>query len=825
MIVILKNGLKKLLINKSVMKKLLFLFAFICSSAIFAQNSVSGKLLDKDNKPLPEIEVLLINNKNQETLKAAITDKDGNFEFEGVKFEEAKIVIEQNTYEKFTSEIIKPSETNIQLGNISLKESSKAIEGVTIVAKKAFVTQKIDRIVINPDALISNAGTTALDVLGKSPSVNVDFNGNVSLRGKSGVQIFIDDKPTYLAGSDLADYLRSIPSSSIESIEVIANPPAKYDAAGNAGIINIRLKKTLAKGFNGGFNLSYGQGKYMRSVNSANFNYRIQKWNFFTNLSVNKTESYQDLTITREYFTPEGQRTSIFTQNSYITPKNKTNSMKIGADFYADDKTTFGIVLNGFINPSERNTVNNAIIQDNNLQTINTIQSEIPMDIKFKNGSANLNMTRKIKEKQELSVNADFIKYDSKIAQSQFNKVLNPDNSVLTDTRIDSNLPSDVTIKAIKADYSGIDLLGGSFDFGAKSSFVKTGNVADFRDVKNGVETPNYTFSNNFDYKENIHAVYANYAKEFKKISLQLGLRMENSDIKGFQKGNPLVKDSAFTRKYTSLFPTMYVQYRADSLQNHVVGLSLGRRIDRPNYKDMNPFTYPMDNYTFYGGNPFLQPTFSYNADLNYTYKKNYTFGFNYSFINDLISETNEQRNGIYYSRPGNFDKHISYGFTFNGTKNITKWWTFQLYTELYNNLFESNVYTEKLKDSKWNWFIMPTNQFVINKKWSAELAGQYQTSILSGQFLIKPIGSIRAGIATKMFKDQGTLKLNISDAFYTNQVEGEIRNIQNAKAGWFSYLDSRVVTLSFSYRFSKGNNLKIRNSGGSETEQNRVKI
>ena len=807
------------------MKKLLFLFAIVLATITFAQNSLTGKILGKDNLPISDVQVLLINASNEETLKVAITDKDGKFEIENVKFDEAKIVVEQSDYEKYTSDLIKPSEANIDLPDINLKSATKSIEAITIVAKKPFVTQKIDRVVINPDALISNAGTTALDVLGKSPSVNVDFNDNISLRGKSGVQIFIDDKPTYLAGSDLADYLRSIPSSNIESIEVIPNPPAKYDASGNAGIINIRLKKTLAKGFNGGFNLAYGQGKYMRSVNSANFNYRIQKWNFFTNLSVNKTKSYQDLTIKREYFNPAGERTSIFTQNSYITPTNRTNSMKIGADFYANDKTTFGIVLNGFINPSERNTVNNAIIQDNNLQTINKIEANIPMDIMFKNGSVNLNMTRKIKDKQELSINADYIKYDSKIEQSQFNKTLNPDNSVFADTRIDSKLPSDVTIKVLKADYSGVNLFGGSFDLGAKSSFVKTGNVADFRDVKDGIETPNYTFSNNFDYKENIHAVYTNYAKEFDKISIQLGLRMEYSDIKGYQKGNPVVKDSAFTKRYASLFPTFFIQYRADSLQNHVVGLSLGRRIDRPNYKDMNPFTYPMDNYTFYGGNPFLEPTFSYNADLNYTFKKNYTLGFNYSYIDNLISETNEQRNGIYYSRPGNFDRQISYGFTFNSSTNITKWWTFQLYTELMHNAFKSNVYTEKLDDSKWNWFVMPTNQFTINKKWSAELAGQYQTSILSGQFLISPIGSIRAGISTKILKDQGTLKLNVSDLFYTNQVEGEIRNIQNAKAGWFSYMDSRVVTLSFSYRFSKGNNLKIRQSGGSETEQSRVKI
>ncbi len=284
------------------MKKLLFLFAIVLATITFAQNSLTGKILGKDNLPISDVQVLLINASNEETLKVAITDKDGKFEIENVKFDEAKIVVEQSDYEKYTSDLIKPSEANIDLPDINLKSATKSIEAITIVAKKPFVTQKIDRVVINPDALISNAGTTALDVLGKSPSVNVDFNDNISLRGKSGVQIFIDDKPTYLAGSDLADYLRSIPSSNIESIEVIPNPPAKYDASGNAGIINIRLKKTLAKGFNGGFNLAYGQGKYMRSVNSANFNYRIQKWNFFTNLSVNKTRSYQDLTIKKRIF-------------------------------------------------------------------------------------------------------------------------------------------------------------------------------------------------------------------------------------------------------------------------------------------------------------------------------------------------------------------------------------------------------------------------------------------------------------------------------------------------------------------------------------------
>jgi iron complex outermembrane recepter protein len=288
--------------------------------------------------------------------------------------------------------------------------------------------------------------------------------------------------------------------------------------------------------------------------------------------------------------------------------------------------------------------------------------------------------------------------------------------------------------------------------------------------------------------------------------------------------GNVLVKDSSFTRNYSDFFPTFYLLYKLDTTSKHQLGFSVGRRINRPNYKDMNPFTYPIDRYTYYGGNPFLKPTFSYNFQLSHTYNNYLTTAFEYNYAADDISETNEQRGNIYYSRPGNFATQIVYGLSVNGTFPVTKWWTLQLYTSVLNNTYKSPVYTETLDESKVYWVCAPTNQFVINKMWSAELSGNYQSTVLSGQFLVQPIGSIRAGISRKILKEKGTLKLNVNDIFYTNQVEGAIRNIANAKAGWFSYLDTRVATLSFSYRFSKGQNLGVRKSGASESEQKRVK-
>ena len=808
-------------------KLILVLHFFIIGYAANAQGTITGIVKNKDKTAVAGATVIVTKAQNNAILKSAITDVDGKFEFEKLKFDTCKVSVTSVGLGKYTSEtlILNAENANINLGDIVLTASSTELGEVAVTAKKAFVVQKIDRTVVTPDALISNAGTNALEVLEKSPGVYVDMNGSISLKGKSGVMIFIDDKPTQLAAADLANYLRSLPSSTIDVIEIMTNPPAKYDAAGNAGIINIKLKRSKSMGFNGGINLAYGQGRHSRSNNSVNFNYRINKFNFFSNASLNQNNSYQDLTITRRYFKPTGEASSTFTQNSLLEPEGGGQNLKLGFDFYANKKTTYGVVLSGFRNPTKRGVTNNADVKDAQNTITSLVKATNPLTQVLKNGSLNLNVTHKFDEKgTEISANIDNIVYNSAVEQTLTNSLFDPNRTFISQSVLHSSLPSTIHIKAAKVDFSTPILRGGKFETGLKSSLVNTKNVANFFDVLGSVETPNYEFSNSFNYDENINAAYLNYSQDWQKLSVQVGLRLENTNIKGNQFGNKLVKDSSFTRPYTNLFPTFFFQYRPDSLQRHVWGLSVGKRIDRPNYKDLNPFTYPLDRFTFYGGNPFLQPTFSYNVQLSHTFKSVLTTTLEFSQANNVISETNEQRGNIYYSRPGNFAKQIAYGVSVNGGFPIKKWWTLQFYTAFMNNTFKSQVYTENLDDSRFYWVVMPTNQFVINKLWSAELSGSYQTKILSGQFIVYPIWQIRAGVSTKILKEKGTLKLNVSDIFYTNQVKGDIRNIANASADWFSYLDSRVATLAFAYRFSKGQNLKVRQSGGSESEQKRVK-
>jgi iron complex outermembrane recepter protein len=705
-----------------------------------------------------------------------------------------------------------------------LSVSSTQLDDVVITFKKPFIERKIDRVVVNPEALVGSTGTTALELLEKAPGITVDFNGGISLKGKSGVQVFIDNRPTYMSQEDLAGYLRSIPSNSIASIEIMTNPPAKYDASGNAGIVNIILKKLKEKGFNGGITLSYGQGRYLRTNNSFTFNYRVNKINLFTTLGWSQNNSYQDLTINRYYYTPTNQFSSAFLQQSYIKREHGGRTGKIGMDWYVSNRSTIGIVVSGFYNPSLTTTTSEATIlaADNSISSL--VSAYSTSNNKWYNGSANLNYTLKIDSiGKELTINADYIRYTSDHAQTLDNKVRSTDGTLVNSLNLESSLPADIDIKTAKIDYINPFRNNNRLEFGVKTAFVSTNNTADFYNIVNNSAIPNYTFSNKFIYRENNNAAYANYAHEWKKFALQVGLRFESIRMNGHQLGNPQVSDSSFTRIYNSLFPTAYFSYTPDSLKHHQIGLSFGRRIDYPNYQDLNPFTYPMDAYTYYAGNPFLKPTFSYNFELNYTYKNAFSVTVDYSLVYNLINETNEQVNNIYYSRPGNYGNQTAYGISVSGEHNITKWWNVQYYSELKNIGYNTSIYNQPLSENRWYWYIGPAFKFTITPKLTAELAGSYQTRILSGQFLTIPVGQLRAGIGYKILKEKGSVKLNVSDLFYTNKPGGDIRNIANSKANWLSKLDTRVATISFSYRFSKGKALNARQSGSSDSEKQRV--
>ncbi len=809
-----------------------FLFFWIIfSQNTNAQTKLTGKLkIENASEPSQTANIIinLMRAKDSTMVKTTFSEENGKFEFEGIKEGDYLLYVSNPGYKDYLSQKINvpAGQSLVEIPVFALVENETKMEAITITAQKAFIEKKIDRIVVNPDALVTNAGLNGLEILERSPMVRVDENGIISLRGRQGVVVFIDDKPTYLSTKDLAGFLAGLPSGSIESIEIMTNPPAKYDAAGSAGVINIKLKRLTTKGYNGNVQISGSRSNYWRGNTNINLNYRVNKINFFTSIGLGLHNSHQDLTINRNYLDNQNQLNSKFTQRSFIRRGNRSANLKLGMDYYINKKSTLGVMLTGNSIFITSKTDNDAILTNAVQAPLNYVNAVTPNNALWNNISVNLNYNYKIDTLgKEISANLDYLSYDNNADQSLTNSIFDGNRTFQNRTILASKFPATIDIKTAKVDYVNPLKNGAKIEIGLKSSLVNTKNNADFSDVINGENVYNGQFSNKFQYDENINAGYLNYSQNIGKFAIQAGLRAENTNIKGYQYGNPTQKDSTFNRNYTNLFPTLFLQYTADSAQHHQFGFSYGRRISRPDYQSMNPFIYPLDAYTLYAGNPFLQPTFTQNFELSHTYKGQITTTLTYTYQNDDIGETIERSNNVFYSRPNNYGVSYYYGVTVNANFDVNKWWSVQLYTELINVNTNARLYGQNIDLSQTHWFIGPTNQFKINKQWTAELGGRYTTSALAGQFVVIPVGNIFVGVAKKVFKNKGTVKVNVSDLFYTQQPGGDMRGLQNATANWHSYLDSRVFTLSLSWRFEQGKHLRIRQNSGADSERQRIKM
>jgi hypothetical protein len=812
---------------RSVFVTLLFVFSCLNSFAQNTAGTISGKVIDSMQRPLEGATVLLVTGPKDITVKSALTDANGAFILEKIKWGTYKLIISMTGFNKESGRavILSEEKNNNNIGIVKLVNLSKDLQAVTVTAQRPPVERKIDRTVVNVDQMISAAGSTAFEVLERSPGVSVDNNGVISLQGKNGVIIFIDDKPTYLSGSDLENYLRSLPASSIDQIELMTNPPAKYDAAGGAGVINIRLKRTKAKGFNGSLNTAYTQGRYPKTNNSFNFNNRSGKWNTFGTLTQNYSTNFSELDINRHFKKPDGSRNYDFLQSTYIKPSGLAFSAKIGADYYASEKNTFGIVLTGVTRKGQRDNDNSSRFINTAYQLDSTIVAYNTQDNSFRNGGINLNFRRRIsKNGPEFSVDADYIHYGTGNEQEFNNFTYLADNTLSQQERLTGDLPAGIDIYSLKTDYTHPLKKGWKVDAGAKSSQIETDNVADYFITVNNTTKPDYDKTNHFIYKENIHAAYINSSHEGKRWSMQLGLRAEHTVSDGRQLGNAMKPDSSFKRTYTSLFPTAYLNYKLDSAGNHTLTLDYGRRINRPFYQDLNPFIAPLDKFTYYVGNPFLLPAYTHNIQLSYTYKNKITVGFRYSTTRNNTNETIEIKEGVYYSRPGNIGKVTNISGTLQGDLTLKKWLSFGYYTEVTNIHSETNFYTGFLNTQGTYWFVQPNFRFTFTKGWTAQIDGQYQTDLTANQFILLKRGRLNAGVSKKL-STAWTVRATVNDILYTQINRGIINNLANTEANWRNANDTRTFTIALVYRFGKTiNDLRKHNQNSAQQEQNRVR-
>jgi iron complex outermembrane recepter protein len=800
-------------------------FFSLSSQAQNRLGKVSGIVVDGSRKTIEASTITLLKAKDSSVAKISAADKDGRFEFEKIPPGKYLVSVTAVGHQKGYSSIfeITTETSSIDVKSIELIPQTKSLSTVIVTAKKPLVEQKLDRTIINVEASITNVGSTALEVLEKSPGISVDKDGNISLKGKEGVMVLIDGRPTQLGGADLANFLRSMSASQLDQIEIMTNPPAKYDAAGNAGIINIKTKKNRQFGYNGSANISYNQGRYPKTNEGFNFNYRVNKVNLFTNVSHNYNKYYNVLTIQRNFRDKDTkQLLSYFDQAAKMINDNNSFNGKVGLDYFANKNTTLGVVVTGFSSDRANANRNVTNIYDatgnlgNQTRAISTGKQD------WQNFSTNLNFRQALDTAgKELTADLDYITYDSRNHTSMVNSYWDGSNNSIAkaDTLLGA-LPQNIKIYSGKIDYLQPLKKGARFEAGIKSSFVKTDNNAAYDSVQYGATVHDYNRSNYFIYQENINAAYVNLSKPInKKWSGQVGLRLENT----VAKGNQVTTGETFTRNYTQLFPTAYIQYAANKSNSFV--LNYGRRIRRPDYQSLNPFINFIDRYTYQQGNPNLKPQFSHNVEFSHTYKGFLTTTLNYSRTTDIIQqviEQNEAKNETFVKQ-ANIAKQRQLGIAMNASGSVTKWWKTNVYINAFNNRFEGIVNNTFITISATTLMLNGSQQFQFSKTLSGEISGFYRTQGIEGVIHAKPFGMMSIGLSKQVMKSKGTIRVNLRDVFKTQYFRGESR-YSNIDAAFQERRDSRVLNIGFSYRFSKGKiNQRKRSNGSANDEQSRV--
>ena len=818
------------------------LAAMTISMSSIAQTGgkVSGSIKDGGNqKVIDAASVSLLQARDSVLVKVAVTDKAGNFSFENLKEGNYLILATSTGHTKTYSSsfILSADKLTADVGVLQLVPAEKSLKEVVVSSKKPLIERKLDRTIVNVDASITSTGSTALEVLEKAPGVSVDKDGNISLKGKAGVIVYLDGRPSYLSGSDLANMLRNMTASQLDQIEIMTNPPAKYDAAGNSGIINIKTKKNKLFGYNGSITSGYTQGRYARLNEAVSFNYRNKKVNFFSNINYNRNHRSQELYIIRNFRDANTKDIkSIFDQKTDMENQSHNYSAKLGLDYSVSKNTTVGLVLNGFYNPSLWQSSTNTYIYDPSGDLTDQTTAYTQNEEKWKNFSSNFNLRTKLDSAgQELTADLDFIQYKATSLQPLTSTYYdNLGNLKQAPDVLNGTLPTNIKIYSGKIDYTLPLKKEAKFEAGFKTSFVNNDNNAVYDSLKTGYSVLDSGRSNHFIYDENINAAYVNYSRPLgKKWSTQLGLRIENTKSDGVSKGYTFnaaqnkfeYTETKFNRSYTQLFPTLYLQYTANEKNQFVI--NYGRRIERPNYEDMNPFVHFLDRYTFEQGNPNLSPQFAHNIELSHTYKGFLTSTVNYTNTTDIIQmvlEQNELTKETFVKK-ANIASSKQVGLAVTANKSLTKWWSGNIYTNVYNNHFKGVVNNETISIGITSFMVQIQQQFKFSKGWSAELSGFYRSKGLEGVIYIKPIAQVNAGISKQVLKNQGSVRLNVRDIFAGGIFKGYSK-YGTVDANFKNVNDSRAVSLTFTYRFNKGK-LKAssgkRNSGASE-EQNRVK-
>ncbi len=802
------------------MTKTLSLLALLfLAPALHAQTSISGVVLDSNKTAILFCALGLVNAKDSTIIKGNLTDEDGKFLFESLKPGNYRIKINHVGFNGFWSAPIHlDSLQHLKLNPFIINGSNVQLKNVDVIAVKDPIEFKNGNIVVNVEGSPLAVGNSAYELLSRLPGVMID-NETISLQGKSGVKIYIDDRQQQMSGAQLINFLKSLNASNIEKIEVIANPGSKYDAAGNAGIINIKTKKIKLTGFSGSTNLTYSQGYFENSNGSFSLNYKGKKFAVFSSASGSQGQKHNISTFDKTV-NYDGLSTTL-NQRGIDNYDNRSGVIELGADWYLNKKNTIGFKVQGMPGYGINRYTDQTLLSNSSsgYDQLN-FQKSLPNDWYMANYNFNAeHIFDTLGSKLKFSTDyygPYFDNYEGKL-QNQYL------TSGTTNTRNALNLISnnnlDFRLLSSKLDLEKKFKSGLAIDAGVKAS--KTDISSDYllqrQNAFSGLYTTDSSFTNKFIYHEQIVAGYATVSKEIKKINFQLGLRAENTAIQTESKTNSI----HYTRNYFNIFPNGSLDYNHS--KNHKFSINYNKRIDRPDYNSYNPYRSFINILSTNVGNPYLQPAYSHNAGLNYVYKSSIYQSLTYTYIKNPImgytAQNDSTKETIRHASNLNSLNILRYSFFMR--KNLTKWWVLSCnigayYIDYSGKINGLDYYLSAIPHYEWL-----NNMFILPKNYKIEVTGFYWGPWLGIASKYKARGGVNLGLKKSFQDNRFNLAISLNDIFFTETFRSTA-NFQNQNWQAFESNDTRRLNISFSYNFGK---IKVeqRQFESSEDEKRRM--
>ncbi len=790
-----------------------------------AQTTIQGVLQDPVGAAVEFANVALYSSADSTIVKVETTDELGIFKIRNIDagnyFLQASLI---GFSDLTKTDIELTANEQLDLGVLAFGESEIRLDEVTVTATRALVEVKPDRTVFNVEGTINSVGENAISLLRKAPSVTVDNNDNISVLSRSGVMIYVDGKRLPLSGDDLSNYLQNLPAEQIDRIDIITNPGAKYEAEGNAGIIDIRLKRDKNMGSNGSVSGTFSQGRHPRYNLNASANYRNKRFNTFGTIGYNDQLNYNEMEF-RSF-----QNEFFLNEDNDMLDDSQSPNFRLGSDFFLGKKHILGFLVSGGVSNAINTALNTTEIADT--MNLNQIDSILISDNRSENrrtqNTFNINYRYEIDKGQNLNIDLDYGIYNNDSERFQPNRYFDPTLTTLLTENINSfDTPTDISIYTAKVDYEQA-VMGGQFGIGTKISSVQSDNTFLFYNGAEGDRILNNLNSNQFDYDENVYAGYVSYARPIDdKWNFSAGLRMESTDATG----NLVAFDTSKIEppvelEYLQWFPSLGLTWTPKPM--HSFAANYGRRINRPDYNVLNPFRNQLSELSFEKGNPFLSPEIVNNFELGYTLKYRYNFKLGYSITEDQITrligpDESDPRAGFISWE--NLAEQRVLSFNASLPVQFTKKWN------AYFNLSGSHINNQAdygeagvVDVQVFSYSIYQQHTFTLPWKLTGEISGYYAgPGVWGGVFEYESSWSLNVGLQRKFLKDRLNIRISGSDLFFESGWDGvsEFNGLVSEGSGRW---DSRRATISASYRFGNDQVKSRKRKTGLEEEGSRVK-